>query len=925
MFKSFLLELNISAVKTNYIFSVNSNDLNTIRLDLVVKDGSDVVDLTGKIVRLAVRKPDNTVVFQSGGVTDGTGGKCEFILSNQASLVPGRHEGEVMIYEGDSTVAVTTKFYYEVKRAVLTNEDVESSSDFPAISQAIAAGEILKEIDIHSVIEAGAIAGGVQEEMNLAKQKEDGTLFGTVQERLNDNDKKLLEKVTYIDSVTTLKSTNKFKENDVVVTLGYYDSNDGGGGTFIIKSASLTPDDGSVIALTNGKQAHLIPTGFVNYRQFGAKLDGDIARVTTETTAIKNAHTYANAKELPVKQNNGLITLNNTVTVQTDTDLTGCSILIKSYSKDKTLYNITSKKPVISVAGYTQSELAMGATQIPSLSSYKHHMITIVSDQLLSERNDAGIVTPTYRKDSFFLTRDGAFISGKLIQDFTTGALTITARPYEEKRLVFKGPKIVWDFQNASSTCTVISLERGNTELNDMFLDIPNVIDYDDAGSSGYKGQVFNVQNAYKVKVSNIVAENVTEGSAKSGYIMNMNNVLDVTFERLTWLNGWGVTGTNNVKDWKVFDSQINRIDAHTGTGDLYCRNVEFVGGWGVFLGYGDGTVTLDDCTSDFLNIDGRQFDSVVFLGVSYGVIYRGNVVIRNHTIKSKTNRSKNLLTCDFSGTGIDYKLAYDLKLPNLIAKDIYIEGTGSEQFFGYMMKGFDSMVTSLVNNNKNVILPSVIDISSVALNIDSDTSYFEPVYLLMTNTTVAGRTRADSPKIRIRDVFQSIDSKFRNGFTTADLGVNVLPKKLIYMTLPKETAPTTEFDISINNCGGSAQIEVNSGTIKILNSEIAFDVEGTIETSPNRLIVRDCEWFLNANSAKTASLLINTNLDGRDNIIYVCKKDGAPLLPIEYNLAGGAKKLKDNVFTEQTVSAAITDKYWKYIDTTVYKSPTAL
>jgi hypothetical protein len=188
MFKSFLLELNISAVKTNYIFSVNSNDLNTIRLDLVIKDNAASVDLTGKIVRLAIRKPDNTVVFQSGGVTDGPGGKCEFILGKQASLVAGRHEGEVMIYEGDSTVAVTTKFYYEVKRAVLMNQDVESSSDFPAISQAIEAGNILKDIDIASVIEAGEIAGGVQEEMNLAKQKEDGTLFGTVQERLNSND-----------------------------------------------------------------------------------------------------------------------------------------------------------------------------------------------------------------------------------------------------------------------------------------------------------------------------------------------------------------------------------------------------------------------------------------------------------------------------------------------------------------------------------------------------------------------------------------------------------------------------------------------------------------------------------------------------------------------------------------------------------------
>ena len=219
MFKSFLLELNISAVKTNYIFSVNSGDLNTIRLDLKIKDNMLAVDLTGKIVRLAIRKPDNTVVFQSGGVTDGPGGLCEFVLSKQAALVPGRHEGEVMIYEGDEAVAVTTKFYYEVKRSVLTNEDVESSSDFPAISQAIAAGEILKDIDIHSVIEAGERVDGVQVQLDAARQKEDGTLFGTVQERLNDADVKIDSNVAQLATNTTIvNSTAKKAEGTISMT-----------------------------------------------------------------------------------------------------------------------------------------------------------------------------------------------------------------------------------------------------------------------------------------------------------------------------------------------------------------------------------------------------------------------------------------------------------------------------------------------------------------------------------------------------------------------------------------------------------------------------------------------------------------------------------------------------------------------------------
>src|SRR5205085_4130431 len=138
-----------------------------------------------------------------------------------------------------------------------------------------------------------------------------------------------------------------------------------------------------------------------------------------------------------------------------------------------------------------------------------------------------------------------------------------------------------------------------------------------------------------------------------SGYILQMDNVLNVTFRNLTWLNGWGATGTNNVKNWKIYDSSINRIDVHQSGGDIYCRNVNFIGGWGVYLGYGDGRVILENCTSDFINIDGRQNDAVVFLDITYGVIFQGDIMINNHKIISRSNRPRFLMICAFAGTGL--------------------------------------------------------------------------------------------------------------------------------------------------------------------------------------------------------------------------------------------------------------------------------
>lgn len=152
MFKPFDVVLDVSNKSMNDMFEVSTNDLNTIRLDIKVREGLSAFDLTGKIVRLAIQKPDKNVVFQTGGVTNGPEGLCEIILSRQANVIDGRHEAELMIFEGDQAVAVTTKFFYNVKKAILNDGAVKSTSDFPAINQAIEAGQKLVGIDIDVTI-----------------------------------------------------------------------------------------------------------------------------------------------------------------------------------------------------------------------------------------------------------------------------------------------------------------------------------------------------------------------------------------------------------------------------------------------------------------------------------------------------------------------------------------------------------------------------------------------------------------------------------------------------------------------------------------------------------------------------------------------------------------------------------------------------
>lgn len=63
-------------------------------------------------------------------------------------------------------------------------------------------------------------------------------------------------------------------EGDCVMTRGYYAAGDGGNGVYVVTNSTAAADNGSVIALNNGKKAELVIDGdTINVKQFGAKAD----------------------------------------------------------------------------------------------------------------------------------------------------------------------------------------------------------------------------------------------------------------------------------------------------------------------------------------------------------------------------------------------------------------------------------------------------------------------------------------------------------------------------------------------------------------------------------------------------------------------------------------------------------------------------
>lgn len=278
MFKTFPVILDVTKSHLNDMFQVSNNDLNTIKLSLSIKSDLLAFDLTGKTVRLAIKKPDGFVTFQTGGVTDAPGGLCEFILDRQSYLVEGMHEAEVMIYKDEETVVVTQKFFYKVNRAIMNDKLIESTNEFPAINKAIQAGELLLGIDIPAMVTAAETAAEATEgallattATNNAKEAADFAT-GRVDAVINSANQKVAETETARQAANTAASGAN-TQGTYAKTQGDYAKERGEATNTAISEANLaTTNANAAKNSANTAAAHAQTQG--DY----AKVQGDYAK-----------------------------------------------------------------------------------------------------------------------------------------------------------------------------------------------------------------------------------------------------------------------------------------------------------------------------------------------------------------------------------------------------------------------------------------------------------------------------------------------------------------------------------------------------------------------------------------------------------------------------------------------------------------------
>ena len=164
--KEFDILLDIKRNRKTEEFEVVQNDYESNILNIAIVEDFEPYNLTGLSVEIAFAKGDGTTVLQDeqNGVTiiNAIEGKITCTLKTNTIAAAGKVSAEVRILQ-ENKLLTTTRFNFFVRRAIVNNETIESTNEFPILNKLIT--------DVGDVVEAVPV---IEEKMNEITNTESG-------------------------------------------------------------------------------------------------------------------------------------------------------------------------------------------------------------------------------------------------------------------------------------------------------------------------------------------------------------------------------------------------------------------------------------------------------------------------------------------------------------------------------------------------------------------------------------------------------------------------------------------------------------------------------------------------------------------------------------------------------------------------------
>jgi len=252
---------------------------------------------------------------------------------------------------------------------------------------------------------------------------------------------------------------------------------------------------------------------------------------------------------------------------------------------------------------------------------------------------------------------------------------------------------------NTSNKCSV----KGGLKINRPNVEIDNLNHYiiDNDKPMYYSNGFLTIQTTsdITIKNSNFRVHLSKSSDGKEGmdgtYDIGMGYSSNITFENVGYTcnegettqecyeinmldeNYRGLTGTSDIKNWKIVNSKLNRIDSHFSLLNLDISN-SIIGLHSINV-TGKGNLNLNNSSVDQANI-------MINLRQDYGSVWNGNVNIDNVYFNIKTgDTSPRILYYNVTST---FDFNYDLYVPSISASDIFVNNIPSNSTGLFLVQG---------------------------------------------------------------------------------------------------------------------------------------------------------------------------------------------------------------------------------------------
>ncbi len=503
-------------------------------------------------------------------------------------------------------------------------------------------------------------------------------------------------------------------------TMGYYSVNDGGGALY---QTEIITKDVPLWAVSLDKKKNLyalILNQTVNYRMFGAKLDGE----TDDESALRSCHQYQRDSYtiekysgrkhyyVTVANHSGIIRKDSSNPIECcgNIDLSGSKLLVQSSNAtwfgfylwgdndDDYLSYFPSDE---AKATYSQDSSVINVSGVNS--SVRPNSILELTETPYTIRDDDGYLYPVPKYELLAHTCAGMLASPFLYSWEHTGGTQIDANGMQSiaqakvsrlpsSNYYFKGCAVKLE-TTADQYCSVLWVKCHNAhvsgfvfEPNDHFLD-----------NKDYNGALIYIWQSYNVEVFDIsgfsasgqamVSSDGTRIEGGSGYMFRATGCTRLYFHDVEAFGFWGAYGMNCVKDVRFERVNTNRIDVHNYFYNLSINHCNIFN-HAVQLGEGRGIAEISNTNFYFQDFTGDSYPHahMVQLNTTYGRVFSGTLKIDtcNVYIKNAPNGEFDVVKCDFAENAVSTLSSF--KFPNFVMKDCNFYAYDRNTYLVYFM-----------------------------------------------------------------------------------------------------------------------------------------------------------------------------------------------------------------------------------------------